>query len=188
MRDLSLHLIDIIQNSISAKATNISIRIRGDLSSDKLILAIDDNGIGMDGEVLKQVENPFYTTRTTRKVGLGISLLKASAEISGGRFEIKSVLGVGTTIKADFQISNIDRLPLGDISETLISVIIANPEINFELFLENIKDKFEFRTLDVKEKIGDLSITQLEVIDWIKEYIIEGTKTIFGGVLNEITS
>lgn len=188
MRDISLHLMDIIQNSITANATKISIEMNADTTKDLLTITIDDNGRGMSEEILSKVTDPFYTSRTTRKVGLGISLFKLSAEISGGNFEIKSILNVGTGIKADFIISSIDRLPIGDIAETMVTVILSNPEIDFELVLKRDDEEFEFSTIDVKERLGDISITQLDVIQWLKEYISESINIIFGGVLDEVTS
>lgn len=186
MRDLSLHLMDIIQNSISAKAGKVFVGIKADKSLDKLEIEITDNGTGMDNELLKQVVDPFVTTRTTRKIGLGIPLLKDSAEMASGELTIKSVKGKGTTLAASFKIGHIDRIPLGSIDETIVSVIMANPEIEFELVLHNASERFRFDSFDVKEKIGDLSITNYEILTWIKEYIQEGIKTIFGGVLDEV--
>lgn len=179
---------DIIQNSVSAKAGKIFIGIKANKSLDNLEIEISDNGTGMDEEFLKHVVDPFVTTRTTRKIGLGISLFKASAEMALGELTIESEKGKGTTLKASFKIHNIDRIPLGSIEETLITVIIANPEIEFELLLENESENFKFNSFEVKEKIGDLPITNYEILTWIKEYIQEGIKIIFGGVLDEIIS
>jgi len=188
MRDLSLHLLDIIQNSISAGADKITVSVYADDDADTLTVMIEDNGSGMDEKLLKQVTDPFITTRSTRKVGLGIPLLKASAQRASGDLTISSVKGEGTTLSAVFKISSIDRLPLGDVAETMVDVITAEPEITFRLKLKSKKDEFIFDSSEVKQKLGDVPITQHEVITWIKEYIDEGVKAIFGGVLNEIDS
>ncbi|MCX7922152.1 MAG: ATP-binding protein [Clostridia bacterium] len=188
MKDLSLHLIDIIQNSISAKAKNITISLNACTESDNLKIEVADNGVGMDEELLSQVTNPFVTTRTTRKVGLGISLLKASAESTGGSLAVTSVKGEGTTLVADFKIKHIDRLPLGDIGETMVSAILTEPDINFELNLFSNKDSFKFSSFEIKDKLGEVPITQLDIITWIREFINEGVKITFGGVLDEIIS
>ena len=114
MRELSLHILDIAQNSIKAEAECLRIAVIEDLINDKLTIKIKDDGTGMDADTVKKVVDPFYTTRTTRKVGLGIPLFKLSAEQCGGYFEIKSQLGIGTEITAVFKHSHIDRVPLGN--------------------------------------------------------------------------
>lgn len=186
MRDLSLHILDILQNSIAAKSKTIRINIIA--VKDILAIEILDDGIGMDEGFLKQVTDPFTTTRTTRKVGLGIPLLKLSAEMAAGEFNIMSTKGVGTSVKASFKISNVDRLPLGDIAQTVISVIVSYPDIDMCLYLSSEKESFTLDTVDIKNRIAGISIDNLDVINWIKEYIEEGVKTIFGGVLDEILS
>jgi hypothetical protein len=188
MKDISLHLIDIIQNSIAANANKIIIGINASLDADRLKITVSDNGIGMDKEMLSQVTSPFVTTRTTRKVGLGISLLKASAEITGGELEISSEKGKGTILKADFIISSIDRIPLGDVSETMVSAILTDSNIEFDLILESHKEVFEFKTVEIKEKLGEVPITDFEVLAWLKEFINEGIMNTFGGVLDEVHS
>jgi hypothetical protein len=188
MKDISLHLIDIIQNSIAANANKIIIGINASLDADRLKITVSDNGIGMDKEMLSQVTSPFVTTRTTRKVGLGISLLKASAEITGGELEISSEKDKGTILKADFIISSIDRIPLGDVSETMVSAILTDSNIEFDLILESHKEVFEFKTVEIKEKLGEVPITDFEVLAWLKEFINEGIMNTFGGVLDEVHS
>lgn len=188
MRDLSLHLMDIIQNSISANATKITVSVNAESDRDELVISIEDNGVGMDEEMLSRVTDPFVTTRTTRKVGIGIPLFKASAQRASGDIEIKSVKGKGTVLKAGFRISHIDRLPLGDIAETMVSVVIARPDIEFELFLCSKGEEFNFNSFEVKDRLGDVPITEYNVINWIREYIDWGVKKIFGGVLHEIDS
>ncbi|HHY24084.1 MAG TPA: ATP-binding protein [Clostridiaceae bacterium] len=188
MRDISLHLMDIVQNSIKASATKIVIRIFADKDLDKMRIEIEDNGQGMDDELLIQVKNPFVTTRTTRKVGLGLPLLDASANRAGGGLSVKSEKGKGTIIQAVFQISHIDRIPLGDVSETMMTLIAANPEIDFQLVLCNMEKSFDFSLSEIRAQIGEISVDQIEILMWIKEYINEGVIEIFGGVLSEIYS
>jgi len=188
MKDLSLHLMDIVQNSISAKASKICVSLSADRQADILTMRIVDNGEGIEESLLKNITSPFTTTRKTRKVGLGISFLKASSNMAEGDIEIYSKRFEGTTVEATFKISYIDRLPLGDLAETMVTLIMANPDIEFELDLDNNKDCFRFRTVEVKEQLKDIPITQYEVLNWIREYINGGIKIIFGGVLNEIIS
>ncbi|MCX8128500.1 MAG: ATP-binding protein [Clostridia bacterium] len=188
MKDISLHLTDIIQNSVTAKAGRIKVIIDADQAKDCLKIIVSDDGSGMDKELLAQVTNPFVTTRTTRKVGLGISLFKASAEEAGGKLEIRSEKGKGTELEVSFRISSIDRIPLGDIPETVISTILSNPDIQVELILNSNKESFSFNSSEVKEKLGEVPITEYNVLAWIKEFVNEGIKITFGGVLDEIYS
>lgn len=188
MKDLSLHLMDIIQNSITASCSKITVSINADKESDLLEIEIADDGVGMDKELLESVSNPFTTTRKTRKIGLGIPLLKDSANLSGGCLIINSQKGVGTVVKASFGISHIDRIPLGDLAETIVTIIVSYPDIGFELNLGNTREFFRLDLAEIKEKLGDVPINNYEVVSWIKEYINEGIKLIFGGVLNEVVS
>lgn len=185
MKDLSLHLMDIAQNSITAGATVIKISMI--CRDDFLICRLSDNGCGMDEDMLAKVTDPFTTTRTTREVGMGIPLFKLSAEMTGGSFEIKSDKGKGTTAEACFVISSIDRIPLGNVDETLKALIMANPETDYEISFQSGQNFFELKTADIKKYLDGVSISNFEVADWIAEKIREGMKVVFGGVLNEIS-
>ena len=186
MRDLSLHLLDIAQNSISARASKMNITVHADKSRDELIIKVADNGNGMGKELLETVTDPFTTTRVTRRVGLGIPLFMASATGSGGSLTIDSAPGKGTTLEATFKISHIDRLPLGNVAETIISVILSKQDIDLVMLLESDTNSFKFDLSDIRERIGEVPVTEIEVLDWIREYIDEGVRITFGGVLNEI--
>lgn len=188
MRDLSLHLLDIVQNSVKANARRIKIGISADVQRGRLEITVEDDGSGMDEELLRQVDNPFVTTRTTRKVGMGIPLFKASARRASGDLEIWSEKGCGTTVKACFDINHIDRPPLGNLGETAVGMILTNPDIRYEMVLSNTVNSFEFDSFEIKKKLDGVPITEYEVLMWIREYIDEGVKAIFGGVLNEINS
>lgn len=148
MEDLSLHVLDIAENSIGAKASRIEIKVVEDIGRDLLMIEIEDNGQGMDEESIKRVLDPFFTTRTTRKVGLGLPLLSQAARESGGDFEIESKVGRGTRVKATFGYSHIDRKPLGNMEATLTTLIAGNPNIDF--IYKHKKDGLEYR-LDTKE-------------------------------------
>lgn len=188
MRDLSLHLLDIIQNSIAAHSSEIGLEINVKLQIKMLEFVITDNGSGMDKEMLLKVTSPFVTTRTTRKIGLGIPLFKASSEQSGGVFTIDSQKGKGTVVKATYGLYSIDRPPLGNISDTITGVILSDPKIRIKLLLNNETDQFKFDTQEVIDKLGEVDITEFNVLTWINEYIEEGIKLIFGGVLDEVIS
>ena len=125
MNDLSLHIIDIIQNSLSAGAKRIGLTVKEDSANDRLTISIEDNGKGMSREVAAKLEDPFYTTRTTRKVGMGIPLFKQSAMQSGGNLSVESELGKGTTVTAWFELGNIDRPPLGDVANSFVLMVSA---------------------------------------------------------------
>ncbi len=148
MEDLSLHILDIVENSIGAKASMIKIRVVEDRSQDLLTIEIKDNGQGIDEETVKKVLDPFFTTRTTRKVGLGLPLLRQAARESGGDVEIESKVGRGTRVKATFGYSHIDRKPLGNMKATLTTLIVGNPEVDF--IYEHKEDELEYR-LDTRE-------------------------------------
>ena len=148
MEDLSLHILDIVENSIRAKASRIEIRVVEDTAKDLLTIEISDNGQGIDEETVKKVVDPFFTTRTTRRVGLGLPLLSQAARESGGDVEIESKVGRGTRVKATFGYSHIDRKPLGNMETTLTTLIVGNPEVDF--IYEHKKDELEYR-LDTKE-------------------------------------
>lgn len=143
-----MHILDIVENSIRAYAKKIEIKIIEEKKKDLLTIEIIDDGKGMDEKTLKNVLDPFFTTKNTRKVGLGLSLLAQSAEESGGSIEIESKPGQGTKVKATFGYSHIDRKPLGDVHESLKVLITANPDINF--IYEYQKDDVGYR-LDTKE-------------------------------------
>ncbi len=148
MEDLSLHILDIVENSIRAKASRIEIKVIENIGEDLLVIEIKDNGRGIDEETIKKVLDPFFTTRTTRKVGLGLPLLSQAARESGGDIEIKSKVGRGTRVKATFGYSHIDRKPLGNMEATLTTLIAGNPEVDF--IYKHKKDESEFR-LDTRE-------------------------------------
>ncbi len=148
MEDLSLHILDIVENSIRAKASRIEIKVIEDIRKDLLTIEIKDNGQGIDEETVKKVLDPFFTTRTTRRVGLGLPLLSQAARESGGDVEIESKVSRGTRVKATFGYSHIDRKPLGNMGATLTTLIAGNPEVDF--IYEHKNDELEYR-LDTKE-------------------------------------
>lgn len=178
MQELSMNVLDIAQNSISAKAKLITICVDIQIEKNRMSISIDDDGIGMDEEKLSQVVNPFYTTRTTRSVGLGVPFFKMSATMTGGDFEIKSTPNVGTFIKAIYVLDNIDLMPLGDMTSTMLTLISLNPKIDF-LYIYIYNDKeFILDTREVKKELDGIEIDRPEVIGFIKEFIEENTNQI----------
>lgn len=177
-----------MQNSTAAGASLIRTELRVKPERGLLVVTIEDDGDGMDEELLAVVTDPFTTTRTTRKVGLGIPLFKASAERSGGSFEIRSRRGVGTVVRADFEIAHIDRPPLGDLAGVITDMSAAWPETSIRLFIENGTASFEFDSAEAAKILGDVSLSEYAVVQWLRGYIRDGIKEILGGVLNEIDS
>lgn len=182
MKTLSDHILDIVQNSVSAKATLIEIIVEEYKIADLCSLIIRDNGCGMSAETLAKAINPFFTSRTTRKVGLGIPLLKQNAEAAGGSFSIESELKVGTVLTASFQLSNIDRPPFGDIAETLYLTFLSYTDGNLVYRHKTEKGEFQISSDELKEALGDVSYQQKEIREGILELIksnleeIEATK------------
>ena len=171
MEDISLHILDITENSLSAGADKIRIKINEDIKNDLLLVAISDNGKGMDKEMSKNVLDPFCTTRTTRRIGLGVPLLAQAAKECNGDFKIETEKEKGTTITATFQYSHIDRKPLGDIEKTLIVIIVSNPDIDFTF--EHIKNNHSYLldTAEIKKELDGIPINSPEVISIIKKDI-----------------
>lgn len=176
MRELSLHLLDIAENSISAGASKIVISVREDLIEDELWLEVADNGKGMTSESVAKVLDPFVTSRTTRKVGLGIPLLKQAAEACNGFLSIESELGKGTKLTAKFQHSNIDRMPLGNLEDTIITLILGTPDVNWVFNYQYNDQVFEFDDSEFKEALGELPLSDFRVIEFLSNTITEGVK------------
>ena len=171
MKDLSMHIMDIVQNSISAAANliEINIRIRKDL--DLYQLDILDNGKGMDEEILLKVTDPFFTTRKTRKVGMGIPLLKMNAERTGGKFRIHSTPGKGTSVLTEFKPEHPDMLPEGDLEGTIVLLCHSNPEIHFIFIYQVEENSYCFDTEEIKEALGDIGISEPIVYPMLKELL-----------------
>ena len=150
MEDISLHILDIVENSIAAQADKITIKIDEDIEGNLLTLKIEDNGRGMDETAVKNVLDPFFTTRTTRRVGLGLPFLAQSARESGGDIRISSEIGKGTKVKATFGYDHPDRRPLGDIKETLMILVSSHPEINFVYEHKRGEEILRLDTRDIK--------------------------------------
>jgi len=183
MRDLSLHLLDLAQNSITAGASLVTIRITID-EHGWLEMVLKDDGKGMSPELLARVTSPFATTRTTRKVGLGIPMMMENAEKAGGSLTLQSKVGEGTEMTVTMDTGNIDCLPLGDLSGTLLSLILTNP-LKPEFLFEGKTPKgaCSFDTREVRNALGnDIPLNEPEVAAWLQEALNEEINPIFGGV------
>lgn len=171
MRTLSEHILDIVRNSVKAGASLIEIMVEEDKKNDLCLLTIRDNGCGMSPETLQRASDPFFTSRTTRKVGLGLSLLKQNAELSGGWFQLESEEGKGTCVKAAFGLSHVDRPPLGDIWETVYLTLLSFSDGNLVYTHRTHQGTFSISSEELKEVLGEVSIQQKEIRDGILELI-----------------
>ena len=174
MRELALHVLDILQNTVEAGATRATLTIYEDTPADRLTITVADNGRGMDAATVARVTDPFYTTRTTRHVGLGLPLYAMAAEQAGGRLLIASQPGVGTTVEATFQLSHPDRQPLGDMAGTLLAFLLSErtPELRYEHRLND--HTFEFDTAEIRAELGDVPFSHPAVVQWLAEFLEEG--------------
>ena len=174
MPEISLNILDVAQNSVTAGAKLTAISITADSAADLLTVSISDDGCGMTPEQVARVADPFFTTRKTRDIGLGVPFLKMSAEITGGTFNIESRQGEGTTVTVVFCLGNIDRMPMGDIGGTMTALIAANPDIDFVLEYAVDGAGFSADTRQFREVLGgDISLGEPAVIEYITGYINE---------------
>lgn len=177
MRELSDHVMDIVQNSVSAGATRILISISEDSAADRLTVAVEDNGGGMTAAQAARVTDPFYTTRTTRKVGLGIPLFQMEAEMTGGSLQVVSEPGAGTKVTAEFVFSHVDMVPLGDIDSTVRLLIACNSGLDFVFCHRKNQKEFTLDTRELRKALGgEVPLSDPEVQSWIRESLAEQTQ------------
>ncbi len=169
MRELSLNVMDVAQNSITAGASLITIRVEEDRQKGEMVISIEDNGKGMSEEQVRQVIDPFYTTRTTRKVGLGVPLFKMEAEMTGGDFSIQSRVGEGTLVTARFCTDHVDMIPLGDIDNIILLLITCNPDRDFWFVHQVDGRQAELDTRQLREALGgEVPLNEPDVVQWIR--------------------
>jgi len=174
MRDLSLHIMDLVQNSVRAGARLVRIEMTVDRGLDELILTIEDDGCGMPPELLEQVRSPFATTRTTRRFGLGIPLFEASAVQSGGSIELVSTAGRGTRIAGRFVLSNVDRSPLGDLTDAMIALIVSTPRTPDYVFTLIAEGDYTLDTREMRAVLGEVGLDTPAVVAWMRDSMEEG--------------
>jgi anti-sigma regulatory factor (Ser/Thr protein kinase) len=171
LREIALHILDLAENSLSAGATLVTIQVIEETAADQLTVRVADNGRGMDAEWAARAADPFVTTRTTRRVGLGLPFLKQAAEMCGGGVTIESTSGVGTTVTATFQNSHIDRVPLGDLAGTLLTLIVGYPQADFVYRRQIDANLFEFDTRPVKAELDGVSLSEPFVISYLRQQL-----------------
>ncbi len=182
MKDISFHITDITENCIRAGADRIDIGLS--VEGKLFELSVADNGCGMSEETVQKATNPFYTTRTTRKIGLGLPFLIQNAEQSGGSVAIKSEIGAGTSVRATFMLDNIDCPPMGDLADTLMLLMTGNPTIDTVLTLACDGESFTISTADITEILDGVPLGHPEVATMVKEIIGGNIDEIFGDRLN----
>ena len=174
MRDLSLHILDIAENSIEARARRIDIRIEENRLRDRLTLEIADDGQGMDKELLDRALDPFVTTKKTRRIGLGLPMLAQAAKAAGGKLSLTSRPGRQTRVRATFRLGHIDLKPFGDIAQTLAVLIAGHPEIDIRYAHKTDGRIFRFDTRDLRAQLGGLSLATPHAIALIRKDINDG--------------
>ena len=183
MRELSLHILDVMENSVEAGAPRVELTIIEDLIGDRMTITVQDNGRGMSPEFVRHVLNPFVTTRTTRHVGLGLPLFAAAAERSNGALTVESEKGKGTRVTATFQHSHIDRAPLGDIVGALMGILMSDRAFDLAMRHEIDGRCFQFDTADVRRELGDVPLSHPRVRDWLFDTLTEGESELHSGVI-----
>lgn len=183
MRELSLHILDLLQNAVEADARVVDVRVTEDLAGDLLIVTVEDDGRGMDADTVRRAADPFFTTRTTRHVGLGLPLLAAAARRCDGDLGVESQQGRGTKVVATFRHSHIDRAPLGDLPGTLLAFLLASPQGRDEAprlrYRHSVGDEmFEFDSAAVRAEVGDVPFSYPPLREWLHGYIAEGEATL----------
>ena len=181
---MSLHILDVLENSIEAGATRVELRIEEDLEADRLTIEIIDNGKGMDEETLARALDPFFTTRQTRHVGLGLPLFAAAAERCNGELRIESQVGQGTRVVATFQHSHIDRAPLGDVKSTLLAFLMSARPVDLHYIHRVDRRTFEFDTVELRAKLEGVPLIHPAVRHWLARFIAEGET----GLNNDVSS
>jgi anti-sigma regulatory factor (Ser/Thr protein kinase) len=178
VRELSLHVLDALENSLEAGASLVTLIIEEDLIADRLTIVITDNGRGMDAETVKKVLDPFFTTRKTRHVGLGLPLFAAAARRCNGDLTVESEPGKGTKVRATFQHSHIDRAPLGNVQGSLLSFLLTARPVDLHYIHRVNAHQFEFDTADMRAELGDVPLSHPAVREWLSEFIAEGEREI----------
>ncbi|NMA65044.1 MAG: ATP-binding protein [Clostridiaceae bacterium] len=181
MQEISLHILDLIQNSIEAEAIFAKLEIIEDNKKDILLIKVSDNGKGMDAKMSQLVLSPFVTTRTTRRIGLGLPLINMNAQNCGGYLNINSKPNKGTVVEIMFKHSHIDRPPMGNLIETIKTVLIGNPDLDFQ-YEHKVNEKcFSFSAKEIYEALGEIDLSHPDIIKWLEDWLTENISNLYGG-------
>ncbi|MBC7259819.1 MAG: ATP-binding protein [Chloroflexi bacterium] len=178
MRELSLHVLDVMENAVEAGATRIEVRIDEDLGADRLVIEVADNGRGMSKEMTQRALDPFFTTRETRHVGLGLPLFAAAAQRCDGDLTIESEPGRGTRVRATFRHSHLDRAPLGDMPSALMAILLSGRPVDVAYTHRVGEAEFSFDSADVRRELGDIPLTHPAVRQWLWQTLREGEESL----------
>lgn len=174
MLEISMHILDIVENSVAAGAKDVSISIGEYSDRDAFVVEIKDDGQGMDKEMLKKALDPFVTTKQGKKVGLGLSMLAEAARKAGGEIQVVSHAGKGTSVRATFGLTHVDRQPLGNMVETMTTLIIGCPDVEFSYTHLKDREEFTWNTGRIRDVFGDVIRSQPDVVDFIQKELIVG--------------
>lgn len=180
MLELSLHILDVVENSLRAGAGRVSIGLEASRAANRLDLVVEDNGRGMPPDLAARAADPFFTSRRTRKVGLGLALLRQAAEACEGLFELRSQPGRGTVVRASFGLTHLDRPPVGDMAATLLGLIVGRPEADFSYSQRVDGLLFELDSADIKRRLAGAPLSDGRVVEFLKEYLAQGCADLAG--------
>ena len=186
MDEIALHILDIAENSVSAGAKKVEITVEEDLVEDRLRFVVYDDGKGMDRETVARVTDPFVTSRTTRRVGLGLPFLKAAAEEAGGSLTIASLPGLGTRVGAEFQRSHIDRMPLGDLASTFLTLLVGFPSVHWVFRYRAAERDYAFDDAPIKTELGELPLTEPAVLGFLRQALEDGVASVRQGLATQV--
>lgn len=184
MQELSMNVLDVAENSVAAGATLVAITLSIDTAAKRMTLAITDNGKGMPPEMAARVTDPFCTTRKTRKVGLGLPLLKMTAQATGGEMSIASKMGEGTTVRVSFGLSHIDRPPMGDVPGVLHTLVLMNPQTDFRFAFDYDGKTFVLDTREIREAAAPIPLDHPEISAWIRDCLKQNIDELHGGLFS----
>lgn len=185
MRDIALHILDLVQNAIEAGARRVALAVTEDSAADTLTVTVADDGKGMSAAMLARVRDPFFTTRTTRRAGLGLPLLDMTTRQAGGHLDINSQPGRGTTVQAVFQLSHLDRPPLGPLAETITGIVVANPTLDFTFSHCRDGRSYTLATREITAALGDIPLSHPQVLTWLHGYLSSQRAILYGGARHE---
>ncbi len=178
MRDISLHILDIAENSVDAGATKVEITITENTEADRFMLKVVDDGRGMDPDLLRKIEDPFFTMKEGKRWGLGIPFLAQAAGQCGGELVVESEKGRGTAVTAEFQLSHIDRQPLGDVASSVVAMVCGHPDVDFSLHYERDGARYSFGTEGLRKELQGVPLNLPEVLNLIRDDINDGIRRI----------
>ncbi|WP_371368529.1 hypothetical protein SRRS_20730 [Sporomusa rhizae] len=185
MREISLHILDLVQNSIEAGATSVKLDIIEDMTKDIMVIRVSDNGRGMDEKMRQLVIDPFITTRTTRRIGLGLPLMDMSTKRCGGYLNLTSTPGKGTVVEAKYQHSHLDRPPMGNLIETIKTILVANPTLHF-LYYHTVNGRsISVSSQELANTLEGIPLTQPDVLVWLHGYLSDHITNLYGGAKDE---